>query len=525
MRHAVEMLERFGVPHERHIVSAHRTPAWMTEFARAPKGAASRSSSPAPAARRTCRAWSPRRPSCRCSAFRSRAPRCKGLDSLLSIVQMPGGVPVGTLAIGKAGATNAALLAVSILANSRPRPAGEAPRVPTRSRPGDVRAGTAAVTRVIAPGGAARRARRRSARTHVRHRRAAHGLPRPHLLAGRRHADRPGRRSSRSRASYEDLDALRAFARGVDVVTFEFENVPDRGRSTRCEELAPVRPVGRGAAHRAAARAREDVPRRSRRARRRRSRRRPRSTSCGTRSRSVGTPAVIKTAAFGYDGKGQHKVDHAGRRRAQSGPRSATRRRSSRSSSTCRRRSRSSRRAGSTARSRRIAPFENRHRNHILDVTTAPAAIPPAWRSRRREIARTILEELQYVGVLCVEFFVSTDGELLVNELAPRPHNSGHLTFDAARHQPVRAAGAGDLRPAARLDGHCCGRPRWRTCSATCGWTASRTGRRRARFTDVKLHLYGKDGPRPAARWATSRRSARRCRTHRTASSPRATRC
>ncbi len=58
--------------------------------------------------------------------------------------------------------------------------------------------------------------------------------------------------------------------------------------------------------------------------------------------------------------------------------------------------------------------------------------MPPAIAARAVEITRAILRELQYVGVLCVEFFVSTDGELLVNELAPRPHNSGHLTFDAA---------------------------------------------------------------------------------------------
>ena len=104
-------------------------------------------------------------------------------------------------------------------------------------------------------------------------------------------------------------------------------------------------------------------------------------------------------------------------------------------------------------------PFENRHRHHILDVTTAPAAIPPAMAKQAGEITRTILEELQYVGVLCVEFFVSTDGELLVNEMAPRPHNSGHLTFDAAVtsqfEQQVRAIcglplGSTDLvRPAA----------------------------------------------------------------------------
>ena len=135
MKHAVEILERFGVPHERHIVSAHRTPAWMAEFAtRRRRRAASRSSSPAPAARRICRAWSRRTRSLPVLGVPVQSSALKGLDSLLSIVQMPGGVPVGTLAIGKAGATNAALLAVSILSELAARPAGEAPRVPRRSR-------------------------------------------------------------------------------------------------------------------------------------------------------------------------------------------------------------------------------------------------------------------------------------------------------------------------------------------------------------------------------------------------------
>src|SRR4029077_4390983 len=77
-------------------------------------------------------------------------------------------------------------------------------------------------------------------------------------------------------------------------------------------------------------------------------------------------------------------------------------------------------------------PFENRHRDHILDVTTTPAAVTPALAARAAESRRSLPAERQYGGVLCVEFFVDTEGELLVNELAPRPHNSGHLTFDAA---------------------------------------------------------------------------------------------
>jgi 5-(carboxyamino)imidazole ribonucleotide mutase len=116
MRHAVEQLERFGVPHERHIVSAHRTPEWMAEFASGAEGrgleviiagAGGAAHLPGMVAAHTV---------VPVLGVPVESATLKGLDSLLSINQMPGGVPVGTLAIGKAGATNAALLAVSIRA-------------------------------------------------------------------------------------------------------------------------------------------------------------------------------------------------------------------------------------------------------------------------------------------------------------------------------------------------------------------------------------------------------------------------
>ena len=120
MRHAVEMLDGLAVPHERHIVSAHRTPAWLTEFAQGAEtrgveviiaGAGGAAHLPGMVAAQTV---------VPVLGVPVQSAALQGLDSLLSIVQMPGGVPVGTLAIGKAGATNAALLAVAILANSRP---------------------------------------------------------------------------------------------------------------------------------------------------------------------------------------------------------------------------------------------------------------------------------------------------------------------------------------------------------------------------------------------------------------------
>ena len=294
-------------------------------------------------------------------------------------------------------------------------------------------------------------------------------------------------------ASYEDLDALRTFARGVDVVTFEFENVPVEAIDA-IEALAPVRPSGL-ALHTAQQRAREKTFLADRGV--------PTAPFAPAATLDelwdavarVGTPAVIKTAAFGYDGKGQHKVatpadvEHIW---TALGHQAAVVEKfinlQAEISIVAAR--------GVDGEVATFPPFENRHRNHILDLTTAPAAIPAPVARRAAEIARTILEELQYVGVLCVEFFVSTEGELLVNELAPRPHNSGHLTFDAAVtsqfEQQVRAIcglplGSAEIpRPAAMAnllgDLWVDGEPNW---AAAC------------RFTDVKLHLYGKTNARP----------------------------
>lgn len=120
MRHADEILTRFDVPHECRIVSAHRTPALLAEFAATAEsrgveviiaGAGGAAHLPGMAAAQTL---------IPVLGVPVESHALKGMDSLLSIAQMPGGIPVGTLAIGKAGAINAALLAVAILANSRP---------------------------------------------------------------------------------------------------------------------------------------------------------------------------------------------------------------------------------------------------------------------------------------------------------------------------------------------------------------------------------------------------------------------
>lgn len=120
MSHAVEILERFKVAYEKQVVSAHRTPVWMAEFAQGAEargiqviiaGAGGAAHLPGMVAAHTVLPV---------LGVPVQSATLQGLDSLLSIVQMPAGVPVGTLAIGKAGATNAGLLAVGILATSRP---------------------------------------------------------------------------------------------------------------------------------------------------------------------------------------------------------------------------------------------------------------------------------------------------------------------------------------------------------------------------------------------------------------------
>src|SRR3546814_10642827 len=80
---------------------------------------------------------------------------------------------------------------------------------------------------------------------------------------------------------------------------------------------------------------------------------------------------------------------------------------------------------------RTYVPVENRHRNHILDETIAPANLPDEIAARAEAVARHLAKEMGLVGLLAVEMFVTHDDKLLVNELAPRPHNSGHWTIDA----------------------------------------------------------------------------------------------
>lgn len=306
-------------------------------------------------------------------------------------------------------------------------------------------------------------------------------------------------------AAYEDLDAVRAFARGVEVVTFEFENVPS-ATAEAAAELAPVRPAGR-VLHTTQHRLREKTFLQAAGF--------PVTPFVAVRSEEelraglavLGTPAVLKTAGWGYDGKGQVRIDAL-----DAGDPAALAEAAAKAwAATATGEAVLETLVDFTAEVSVVAArgldgaqahfglIENHHRRHILDVSLAPAplaAAAPALEVEAVEIARGVLEALDVVGVLCVELFVTSAGKLLVNELAPRPHNSGHLTFDACVtsqfEQQVRAVcglglGSTDLlRPAAMAnllgDLWEAGEPDW---AAACAFPA------------VKLHLYGKAQPRP----------------------------
>lgn len=294
-------------------------------------------------------------------------------------------------------------------------------------------------------------------------------------------------------ADYDDLDAVRAFARAVDVVTFEFENVPSVTVEAAAKFVA-VHPKGE-ILHTTQNRLREKT-----------------FLSSGgfpvARFRHIktvddlyrgldetGTPAVLKTAGFGYDGKGQTKIRSVGEIEAAFealGGQEAVLEEfvefEKEVSVVCAR--------GQRGDFVHYGVIENAHANHILDVSSAPAAVSQRVFKDAIDIARDVAETLQYIGTLCVEFFLTKDEKLLVNELAPRPHNSGHLTFGGCVtsqfEQQLRAVcglplGSPEFyRPAAmaNLLGEL-----WKNGEPN--WTDALTN------DSVKLHLYGKSEPRP----------------------------
>ena len=229
-------------------------------------------------------------------------------------------------------------------------------------------------------------------------------------------------------AAYDDLAALQAFAQAVDVVTFEFENVP-ASAGEKLKQWKPTRPDPR-VLHLTQQRLREKNFLSSINVPVTRYLEVAHKEALPQAVQALGRPCVLKSASFGYDGKGQVRIDPE----TDLGPVWQTmggdlailesfvdfhREISVVIARGC---------DGAMAM---FVPVENQHRNHILDTTIAPARIAPAVAVKAEAIARHIAQEIKLVGLLAVEMFVTRDGDVLVNELAPRPHNSGHWTIDA----------------------------------------------------------------------------------------------
>jgi len=292
-------------------------------------------------------------------------------------------------------------------------------------------------------------------------------------------------------ASYDDLDAVARFAEQVDVVTFEFENVP-LATVDVVNEKVPVRPAGR-VLHTTQHRLREKTFLRD-------------HGFPVADFHAIGEvgdleavpeqllPGVLKTAAWGYDGKGQAKVTSRDQL-------NATWKNELKQEAILEKRI-NFEKEFSVVAARGLdgtvecyTPIENIHVNHILDVSVSPGRLSEKATSEAMEIAKAVLTELDVVGVLCVEFFLAPGDTLLINELAPRPHNSGHLTIDAhvtcQFEQQVRTicglplGSTRQLRPAAMInllgDIWEPGTPDWAAACAN---------------PDLKLHLYGKREPR-----------------------------
>jgi 5-(carboxyamino)imidazole ribonucleotide synthase len=290
-------------------------------------------------------------------------------------------------------------------------------------------------------------------------------------------------------AAYDDETALAAFAAAVDVVTFEFENVP----AETVTFLAGLKPVHPGPLALATAQDRLkekdflrsiDVATAPYRA----------VTSEAALRRAVqeiGPRSVLKTVRLGYDGKGQVTIgadtDLAAAWREMGSDLGILEGFVDFACEISVIVARSTTGAWAT-----YVPVENQHAKHILDTTIAPARIDATLATRAEAIARHVAEKLEVIGLLAVEMFVTDGGEVLVNELAPRPHNSGHWTIDACYtsqfEQHVRAI---------------CGLPLGSPERHSDAVMKNLIGPDVARWREAvgeptaKLHLYGKDAAPP----------------------------
>ncbi|MBC7367957.1 MAG: 5-(carboxyamino)imidazole ribonucleotide synthase [Undibacterium sp.] len=299
-------------------------------------------------------------------------------------------------------------------------------------------------------------------------------------------------------ASYDDAEALMEFGRGVDVVTYEFENIPAAALAV----IAPVVPLHPRAEvlHTTQNRQREKAWLRANGF--------PHVAyaealdgDIAPAVAAVGLPCVVKTADFGYDGKGQMKLTTAGDVEQAvaifRGRRCVV---EAWCTFTCELSVIVAR--STTGETRALPVAENIHTHHILDFSIVPARIAPVVAQAAEALAMRIAEKLGVVGLLAVELFLTTRGELVVNELAPRPHNSGHWSLDGGEtsqfEQHVRAVcglplgDVGVREPTVMVnilggawkwaEGKVVGEPNWAAILAT---------------PKAKLHLYGKSEPRP----------------------------
>jgi 5-(carboxyamino)imidazole ribonucleotide synthase len=252
-------------------------------------------------------------------------------------------------------------------------------------------------------------------------------------------------------SDYHEPEGLRRFAAAVDVISFEFENVSAEGLDLLAS-LKPVRPapetlrvsqdrvlektfLNRNGIATAPWAPVDDVG------------------SLVTAVERIGLPAILKTTRLGYDGKGQAMLRVTGDVHPAFAALSPKPLILERFVDFGQEISVVAARGGDGA----YAAFdtvENRHRNHILDLTLAPARIPESVDRQAQAIARRVADALDLVGLLAVEMFVDRDGRVLVNEIAPRPHNSGHWTIDACPasqfEMHIRAIAGLPLPPASR---------------------------------------------------------------------------
>lgn len=229
-------------------------------------------------------------------------------------------------------------------------------------------------------------------------------------------------------APYYDPEALSSFVSEVDVVTMEFENIPAAFLAA-LEQRRPVFP-SRFALETTQNREKEKTFLRQHGLPCAEFRVVDSAESLAQALAELGTPAVLKTAAFGYDGKGQTKL-HGGEDPAAVWAAFGAARGVLEKwvDFTCEISVVAAR--GQDGSYAAFPCVENQHHQHVLDVTIAPARVAPEVAAEAQRLTLEVAKALDYIGVLAVEMFVRADGRVLVNEIAPRPHNSGHYTIDA----------------------------------------------------------------------------------------------